>query len=126
MTEVYQRKDWVSDHRSYAVAWGLPTVGLIIGAFLSAPIKVTIWSIALVWMGAACLLNARRCGRRHCYLTGPFFLLMAMAVMLHGFDVIWLGDKGFLWLAVTVVIGGYGLLWRLPEYLWGKYVNRES
>ncbi|MDH3690225.1 MAG: hypothetical protein OEU36_12180 [Gammaproteobacteria bacterium] len=126
MTEVCQRKDWVSDHRSYAVAWGLPTAGLIIGAFLSAPIKVSIWSVALVWMGVACLLNARRCGRRHCYLTGPFFLLMAVVVVLYGFDVIWLGDKGFLWLAVTVVIGGYGLLWKLPEYLWGKYVNRET
>jgi hypothetical protein len=32
-------------------------------------------------MGVACIVNALRCGRVHCYLTGPFFLLMAVIAL---------------------------------------------
>src|SRR5205809_7561377 len=32
------------------------------------------FAFALGFMGTVCLLNASRCGRIHCYLTGPFFI----------------------------------------------------
>jgi hypothetical protein len=76
-------------------------------------------------MGAACILNALRCGRLHCYLTGPFFLLMAAATLLHGFEILWLGPNGWLWLGLTLVVVGGGILWYLPERLWGKYSSRS-
>ncbi len=82
-----------------------------------------IWPVALVWMGVACLMNARRCGRRHCYLTGPFFLVMAALALCHGAGIVPLGDSGFFWLGVVLLVGGYGVLWKLPEYLWGAYVK---
>ena len=72
-------------------------------------------------MGLACLANARRCNRVHCRFTGPFFLLMALFVVLHGYEILWLGADGWIWLGATFVIGGYGVLWLLPELLWGKY-----
>ena len=34
------------------------------------------WVAAIVWMGTACLLNARRSGRTHCRFTGPYYLAM--------------------------------------------------
>ena len=77
-------------------------------------------------MGIACQMNARRCGRRHCYLTGPFFLAMAAAALLHGTGIVPLGDKGFLWLGIVLLVGGYGVLWKLPEYLWGTYVKEKT
>lgn len=36
-----------------------------------------LWIPALLVMGIACLVNAKRCGRLHCYLTGPVFLVAA-------------------------------------------------
>jgi hypothetical protein len=58
-----QAKDWVGDARSYALAWGLPAVALVATAFAPPPIRTAAWLVSLVWMGAACLANARRCGR---------------------------------------------------------------
>lgn len=81
------RQDWVASSRTYTIAWGIPTAALVVGILLPAPARTIIWSTALIWMGAACILNALRCGRLHCYLTGPFFLLMAAATLLHGFEV---------------------------------------
>ncbi len=76
-------------------------------------------------MGGACLLNARNCGRRHCYITGPFFLVMTVPVALHGFDLVSLGPQGWRWLGLAIGIGG-GLLWYFPEMIWGKYVTRSQ
>lgn len=33
-------------------------------------------------MGIACVVNAARCGRFHCYVIAPFFLLAAVYVTL--------------------------------------------
>ena len=49
---------------------------------------------ALAWMGAACLANARRCGRMHCFFTGPFFLAMAALALAVGLDIVSLGAAG--------------------------------
>src|SRR6266852_7249120 len=34
--------------------------------------RTAVWTAALSIMGTACLANAVRCGRVHCYITGPF------------------------------------------------------
>ena len=38
---------------------------------------VIVWPGLLTFMGVTCLVNARHCGRIHCYFTGPFFLVLA-------------------------------------------------
>ena len=116
-------KDWVGDYRSYALAWGIPTAALALAIFLDQAARTVLWSGALVWMGVACIANATRCGRTHCYFTGPFFLLMAAAVVLHGAEVIWWGPRGWAWLGATIVVGGFGPLWLLPERIWGKFMR---
>ena len=120
-----QQKDWVRQAGSFALAWGLP-IALLVGAvFLDPSAKSVVWAAALSWMGMACLLNARRCGRIHCYLIGPFFLVIGFVALLHGFDIVPLGPAGWRWLGLTLGIGG-ALLWCLPEMIWGKYANRSS
>ena len=119
-----EQADWVSGRRSYMLAWGLPTLALIGAIFAEPVLRTPVWTLALVWMGLACLANARRCGRTHCRLTGPFFLAMAGATLLHGLDILWLGPNGWIWLGATLVVGGYGVLWLLPELIWGKYAGR--
>lgn len=118
-----ERKDWVGSARSWTVAWGLPSAALIVGIALDPSARTVIWVVSLAWMGIACVANAARCGRTHCYFTGPFFLVMALVVALHGAEVLWLGPNGWIWIGVTIVIGAYGVLWLLPEYIWGKFAR---
>ncbi len=119
-----RRNDWVGDPLSFALAWGLPIAALI-GAIFLDPVPKTVTSVvALTWMGAACIANAARCGRTHCYFTGPFFLVMAVAALLHGFEIVGLGPNGWRWLGIATGVGG-GLLWCLPEMIWGKFITRQ-
>ena len=115
-----RQRDWVGHFWSYTLAWGLPSA-LLIGALFIEPLARTfLWTAGLLWMGGACLANARRCGRIHCHFTGPFFLLMALASALHGSDILALGPRGWLWLGLAIVLGT-GLLWYLPERIWGRF-----
>lgn len=78
-------------------------------------------SAVFFWMGFACLINARRCRRRHCYYSGPIFLAGGVAVLLVGFEIISLGPDGL----IIVVTGTLtmALLTYLTEPVFGKYVN---
>lgn len=82
--------------------------------------KTAIWVIALAWMGSACLLNARRCGRVHCRYTGPFLLAMILPVAAHGFGLLPLGDQGWRWLGLTIG-AGTAAIWWLSERKLGRY-----
>ena len=111
--------------RSYLLAWGLPTMVLVGTAFAPDTIRTPAWLIALAWMGTACLANARRCGRTHCYFTGPFFLVMAAAVALKSAGLLALGANGWTWLGATIA-GGTALLWAVSEGLLGRSLHREA
>ena len=74
-------------------------------------------------MGAACLANARRCGRTHCHLTGPFFLVMATAVLSYRVGLLPLGPHGWIWLGVAIA-AGTALLWFVSEALPGRYLRQ--
>lgn len=126
MTNSAEQRDWVTGARSYSIAWGIPTLALVVGIALPPPLRTVVWSSALVWMGVACILNALRCGRIHCYLTGPFFLLMAIIVPLHGSGLVSLGPHGWWWLGLVLIAVGGGLLWYVPERVWGRYSRRSA
>jgi len=121
MSSQQQQQDWVSNWRSYMVAWGIPTAIFILGIFIAPPMKIFIWTTALLWKGTACLANAARCGRTHCYFTGPIYILLAVLVVLHGFEIFWLGPNGWVWLGVAVLGGMFGI-WFVTEKIWGKFV----
>ena len=116
------KRDWAGGTKSWALGWGLPIAALVAAAPLAGLAKTLVWVAALTWMGAACLGNALRCRRLHCYFTGPFFLVMALAALLHGLEMVWLGPEGWRWLGITVAVGGLAL-WRLPELVWGRYAG---
>ena len=117
------RSDWVES--GYLYAWGLPKIVLVVGFVLPDPIRILVCATALVWMGVVCFANARRCGRTHCVFTGPFYLLMAAAVPVHGFGVVSLGESGWLWIGLTTVAGA-ALLWIVPERLFGPYLRLHT
>jgi len=110
---------------SFFWSWGLPIIILISTNFMSGFVPlaaiITIMSGALIWMGLACVLNAKRCRRRHCYYSGPIFIIGGIAVLLVGFEVVSLGRDGLI-----LVVGAtltLALLTYLSEPIFGKYVN---
>jgi hypothetical protein len=98
----------------------MPAAILLISPMISARFLVIVWPTLLTFMGVACLLNARRCGRIHRCLTGPFFLLLAGVSLLYGIGVLPLGAMGWSKLAVALVIGGVALCC-VPEWVFGRY-----
>ncbi len=67
--------------------WCLPIAALIVG-YSWASARPWLWIPAFLVMGIACLANASRCGRVHCYFTGPLFLLAAVYVALGEFHLV--------------------------------------
>ncbi|HEV2333041.1 MAG TPA: hypothetical protein VGV16_07740 [Gammaproteobacteria bacterium] len=104
--------------------WGIPIVLLGVSAGLGGVYPVFAWPPLLAFMGGVCLLNARRCGRRHCYYTGPYFLILALLSLLYGLGLLPLGPKGWQWLSSALAIGAC-ILWCVPEWLSGRYVTRR-
>ena len=52
--------DWAGDARSRLLAWWIPQFAMLAGLLTPTPPREAIWTIALIWMGAACILNARK------------------------------------------------------------------
>jgi hypothetical protein len=104
------------------VLYCLPALAIVASGYepLSRGWRTGIWTSALSVMGAACIANATRCGRIHCYVTGPFFLLAALGTLLYGLGVIPLGANGWNEIGLTILIGAI-VLCCLPELLFGKY-----
>jgi hypothetical protein len=100
--------------------WVLPAATLLLGAFFTWHYLVVVWPTLLTGMGGACLLNARRCARTHCYVTGPFFLVLAIVGLLYGLGVLPLGVNGWRALSAALLIGGAILVY-VPDRLFGHY-----
>ena len=111
--------DWARGGRA-SLIWWIPAAILLVSPLMSTRHLVIVWPALLAFMGVACMLNARRCGRIHCYVTGPFFLLLSLVALLHGLDVMSLGTNGWWILEATFVIGGATLTW-VPERFFGRY-----
>lgn len=113
-------RDWLRSTRASLLAWLIPVAVLFAGLFAPVPWRTALWIIALIWMGTACMINARRCGRTHCRYTGPYFLAMTAPVLLLGTGVISDGIYG--WLALgCVILFGSAILWWATERGWGTF-----
>lgn len=77
------------------------------------------WGAAFAWMGAACLVNARRCGRVHCYFSGPILLIGAVLAAALAVRVIDFGPND-LTAIVAATLGLAALTYGL-EWVWGRY-----
>jgi hypothetical protein len=86
----------------------------------SAPLRAAIWVGALVWMGTACLLNARRSNRTHCRFTGPYYIAMIVPVLLLGSGAVDAAFYAWLVLAALILLGDK-VIWWATERVWGPY-----
>lgn len=122
MNETCEQRDLLKRGRTAALLWYLPIATIVLtGQFAHREWILTVgWTLALLVMAAACLVNARSCGRIHCYFTAPFFLLMAAVSLLHGLRIVPLGPHGWSRIGIVLLVGAT-LLCLVPEWLWGRY-----
>lgn len=109
LSEGNSNRDFLSSIPGMLIAWGIPIVAMLAMLGVPHPVKTWVWTGALVWMGVACLWNARRCRRRHCFWTGPFFLVMTLPVLGYGYGLLPFGTEGWKWLGLTIGVGLFGI-----------------
>lgn len=116
------RNDWVTRPGAGILWWCLPLcIGFATNLF-ALPVRGLglIWMVLFVWMGTGCVLNARRCHRLHCYISGPVFLLGAVVLGLVAAGLLALGPHALNNIVgVTLVVA---LLSFVPE-IWKKYAD---
>ncbi len=105
-----------------ALVFVLPIVALNISANVRVGLgwQTAVWAASFTTMGIGCVVNALRCGRVHCYLTGPFFLAIAVLTILYGLRIAHLGPHGWSVISLVALAGG-ALLCCFSEALLGKY-----
>ena len=135
ISSIRPARDVLSSRGATGLLYGLPSLvilasgvtirGHLITFDLASPWRGAIWAVAMGVMAAACLVNALRCGRTHCYFTGPFFVLTALASLGYGLGALPLGPEGWNIIGMTTLVGALVLMW-LPEAAFGKYRARGT
>lgn len=100
--------------------WCLPAVALVASAAMGDA-RWWIWAPSLILMGTACVANASRCGRRHCYLTGPVLLAAAGLSILRG---VYHAGPSWNWIGGVVILGW--IAGCLLERFSGFYTRRHG
>jgi hypothetical protein len=96
--------------------WCLPTVLFLAGIGWGAA-RPWLWIPSLAIAGSACLANATRCGRLHCFATGPLFLLGAVATLLDAFGVVAIDWRLILGAVALGTAVSYAFEWVRGKYL---------
>ncbi|HEY2465371.1 MAG TPA: hypothetical protein VGI32_15030 [Steroidobacteraceae bacterium] len=118
-------KDWTRKPAAALIWWCVPIALGVSADFLtsSSRIVAAVWAVAFAWMGVGCLLNARRCHRLHCYISGPVLLVGALAVGLLGVGAITPGPHTLNnTISITSVLALFSFV---PEVIWGRYGRRK-
>lgn len=118
-------RDLLGRHWTIGLLWVAPWVLIVASAYTDNLIRTVAWTFGFTMMGVACLVNARGCGRRHCFYTGPLFLLAAVASLLYGLQVLPLGPDGWNWIIGVTVVGSLLACCGL-ETMFGKYTAGHS
>ncbi len=100
---------WLANYVALAAGWFLPTV------------RPLLWSVGLAAAGVLCILNAARCGRLHCHITGPLFLLGSLLTVLNASGVITVSWN----LLGIAIVAGVAVAYA-PELIVGRYVRRTQ
>src|ERR1700745_433965 len=103
------RKDLLCSAPSAFFLWCVPWCAFALGFWAPPTMKTVLWTTSLALMGAACLINASRCGRIHCRFTGPFLILCAVASLGYGLGLLSLGPSGWKWIGAVTIIGAIAL-----------------
>ncbi len=118
------KHDITRSRRRLLLVYGVPLVAMqLVGNLSHSTLAVAAtWFVGFAVMGIACLANARRCGRVHCWFTGPWFLLAALVTLLR-----YTGLVEIPWPTIlNAGLGGSLLLYFVSEKVWGKYFGETA
>ena len=105
--------------------WGAPIAIDVLVSFaqnqgwLSLWVAGVLWTAATLWIGASCLINARRCGRTHCFIAGVLLLPLGTVGVANVTGLI-----SFSWSIVGIY---WDVFWAIvviafvTEFLWKPY-----
>ena len=101
--------------------WGLPIAIGLAADFLHLPflIGAGLCAVLFLWMATGCLINAMRCHRLHCYISGPVFLLGALFAAGVALGIVAVGPHVFGDVVGATLI--LALLSFVPEFVWKTY-----
>ncbi len=104
------------------IVFWIPILAIAVTGYIRVgyDVRTGVWTGACLIMATGCLINAMRCGRLHCYWTGPLFLLGAIASLLYGLSLLPLGDNGWGIIGYSLLAGVVFLTY-LPEMFLGRY-----
>jgi hypothetical protein len=116
------RRDLVRQPLSFCLWWGLPIAIGAAATLLRVSIQAGagLCAVLFAWMAAGCLLNARRCHRLHCYISGPVLLLGAIMAALVAFGMIRVSPQMF-GNAVSAILV-LALFSFVAEMVWKRYI----
>lgn len=116
------QSDMFSSRWALWLLWVGPWVLIAVSGSAGDLARTAVWAFSFTVMGAACLVNARRCGRRHCFYTGPLFLMAGLSSLLYGSGVLPLGRHGWSWISGVALVGAVIACCGLEKLL-GKYIG---
>ncbi len=115
-------RDITGNLKSLVVIVGLPVAAISLSAYyLSETPRTVVWTLSFLVMGLVCVRNALSCRRVHCVFTGPWFLLAALASLLHGTGLVDFGGPQGWELIGNIGLWGALAVWIISERIWGKY-----
>ena len=117
-----ESRDILSSRWRVFIPYLFPAIAIVVVGPLdiSSGWRAVVWTVALATMGMACIVNALRCGRVHCFLTGPFLLRDGPRRIIVRSRHAASRGNGWNPLGLMTLIGAIAL-WCLPETFLGRY-----
>ncbi len=100
---------WIANYVALATGWVL------------ASWRPYLWTLGLAAAGVLCIVNAHRCGRLHCHITGALYVVGAVLTVLKANDIL---PVSWTVLGVAILVGV--AIAYAPEFVVGKYVRRRQ
>jgi hypothetical protein len=109
---------------SFLWIWCLPAALIIITNIIwhehrfGATVAGALFVVGTLWIGIACFINGKRCGRVHCKIDGILLPLLGLAGILNLIGVLSFGWDVYLNVLVVIVILSF-----VPECFGIRYIK---
>lgn len=128
MSGAQKRNDYSRRFLPFMLMWGIPILVLcsvnVLQHYLPAAPIILMMAGAYIWMGLGCVLNAMKCNRLHCYMSGPTMIIGGLLIGLVGFNLMSLGPIKVMHLSYITLF--FVFLSFVPEWINGSYVKNDD
>lgn len=116
-----EERDWLTSAGGKLLIYGVPFAALQLAGNLGGfTLATAVPAACFLLVGIACLFNAARSRRLHCYFMGPWCLVAGTLTALYSARVIDLGPHSWDWLVNGGMLGAL-LIYMTVERIGGRY-----